>query len=48
MIDNANLCPYILKTDDDELFRKDPDGEYHYTDEEILYGKVVGNAVYES
>jgi len=48
MIDNANLSPYILHADTTELFRKDLDGEYHYTEDEIQYSKVVKQAFYEA
>lgn len=40
-LDNAQSLPPILAPNMDELLRKDPDGEPHYTLSEVFYGGVV-------
>eukprot|EP01022_Parablepharisma_sp_SALTPOND_P008190 TRINITY_DN135350_c2_g1_i1.p1 TRINITY_DN135350_c2_g1~~TRINITY_DN135350_c2_g1_i1.p1 ORF type:complete len:1045 (+),score=80.36 TRINITY_DN135350_c2_g1_i1:2070-5204(+) len=40
-LDNAQVWPAILELDDEELYRKDPDGVPAYTIKQILDGEVV-------
>lgn len=40
-LDNAHLMPQIMKIDEDELNRLDPDGQSHYPPEEKLMGDIV-------
>lgn len=38
---DAQSYPFILKHDETELLRQDPDGENHYTPREVLEGEVI-------
>ena len=40
-LDNAHAWPQVLVRNEVEMFRKDPDGEYHFTTQEIFDGMVV-------
>jgi len=40
-LDNAHAWPQVLLRNETEMFRKDPDGEYHFTTQEIFDGMVV-------
>eukprot|EP01138_Halocafeteria_seosinensis_P003736 gb/GECG01003819.1/.p1 GENE.gb/GECG01003819.1/~~gb/GECG01003819.1/.p1 ORF type:complete len:2286 (+),score=259.53 gb/GECG01003819.1/:1-6858(+) len=40
---DAQSFPFIFALDCSEMFRRDVDGEMHYTPEEILFGEVVLN-----
>ena len=40
-LDNAQTWPVILELDEEELYRKDPDGTPAYTDKQILDGEIV-------
>lgn len=40
---DAQSFPFIFAVDCSEMFRRDVDGEMHYTAEEILFGEVVLN-----
>ena len=40
-LDNAHAWPQILVRNETEMFRKDPDGGYHFTTQEIFDGMVV-------
>eukprot|EP01054_Gregarina_sp_Poly1_P010510 Gregarina_sp_Poly_1__10509@NODE_771_length_6345_cov_302_800414_g302_i1_p1_GENE_NODE_771_length_6345_cov_302_800414_g302_i1NODE_771_length_6345_cov_302_800414_g302_i1_p1_ORF_typecomplete_len1506_score271_50Glyco_transf_5/PF08323_11/2_1e35Glycos_transf_1/PF00534_20/2_6e21AMPK1_CBM/PF16561_5/1_8e20Glyco_trans_1_4/PF13692_6/1_4e09Alphaamylase/PF00128_24/3_8e05Glyco_trans_4_4/PF13579_6/0_022Glyco_trans_4_4/PF13579_6/9_5e03Glyco_transf_4/PF13439_6/9_8e03Glyco_transf_4/PF13439_6/0_029Melibiase/PF02065_ len=40
-LDNAHLLPQIMKIDEEELNRLDPDGQSHYPPEEKLMGDIV-------
>jgi starch synthase len=40
-LDNAQTWPVILELDEEELYRKDPDGSSAYTNKEILNGEIV-------
>ena len=40
-IDNAQSWPQIMELDSAEMYRKDTDGEPHYSTQEIFDGLVV-------
>jgi starch synthase len=40
-LDNAQTWPVVLELDEEELYRKDPDGTPAYTDKQILDGEIV-------
>ena len=40
-LDNAHAWPQIMVRNDTEMYRKDPDGQYHFNTQEIFDGKVV-------
>ena len=44
-LDNAQSAPAILAPDLNELFRRDTDGEYHYSAEDRVFGKFVKSNV---
>jgi hypothetical protein len=48
MIDNAHICPHLLKVDWDELGKKDHDGEYHYPLLDRINGTIVKGAIHET
>ena len=40
-LDNAHAWPQIMVRNETEMYRQDPDGQYHFTTQEIFDGKVV-------
>lgn len=40
-LDNGQAWPQILNCNLAEMYRKDPDGKYAYTDKEIFEGEIV-------
>lgn len=40
-LDNAQSAPVIMEVDDAELYRRDTDGELHYSEEDRILGRVV-------
>ena len=48
MIDNAHICPNLLAINENELYKKDTDGEYHYSMTEMFLGSVVSANNYDT
>ena len=48
MIDNAHICPNLLEVNENELYKKDTDGEYHYSIQERFLGSIVSAKSYDT